>query len=153
TGDRYYLEELKFWAEWNLTGTDPVYRGIKQGLVKFDQVREQAWTLRTLAQVEYITPDSDPAKETFRRQLQANIDWFNANFTDNPQANKLHVIPALAYDNGTGMAPWQDDFFTWSIGYVQGLGEVNARGFLLWKAAFPVQRIVAPGFCWILGAP
>src|SRR6478735_9995444 len=25
TGDRFYLEELEFWAEWNLSGTDPIY--------------------------------------------------------------------------------------------------------------------------------
>jgi hypothetical protein len=154
TGDRFYLEELQFWAEWNLTGTDPVYRNFGQGLVKFDQVRAQAWSLRTLAQAAYITPDSSPLKKTFLRQLRANIAWYEGAYAKNPAANALHLIPQndAPYDGGRGLAPWQDDFFTWSIGYVQGLGDANALPLARWKGAFSVGRMTAPGFCWVLGS-
>jgi hypothetical protein len=154
TGDRFYLEELEFWAEWNLSGTDPVYRNFAQGLVKFDQVRAQAWSLRTLAQAAYITPDNSPLKKTFLRQLKANIAWYDAAYAKNGSANALHLIPQndAPYDNGRGLAPWQDDFFTWSIGYVQGLGDVDASHLLRWKGGFSVGRMTAPGFCWIAGS-
>lgn len=153
TGDRFYLEELQFWAEWNLTGTDPIYRNFASGLVKWDQVRAQAWSLRTLAQAAYITPDNDPLRAVFLRQLRANIDWYTNTYVKNPATNPLHFIPSSApYDNGRSMAPWQDDFFTASIGYVAGLGDVDALPLLRWKAAFPVQRMIAPGFCWILAS-
>ena len=155
TGDRFYLEELQFWTEWNLSGTDPAYRGFQQGLVKFDQVRAQAWSLRTLAQAEYITPDSDRLKPVFRRQLQANLAWYENAYVKRAGASPLHVIAQTdaPYDNGRGMAPWQDDFFTWSIGYVNGLGDVDARALARWKAGFPVGRVTAPGFCWVLATP
>jgi hypothetical protein len=154
TGDRFYLEELEFWAEWNLSGTDPVYRNFAQGLVKFDQVRAQAWSLRTLAQAAYITPDSSPLKKTFLRQLKANIDWYDSAYVKNPAANSLHIIPQndAPYDGGKAIAPWQDDFFTWSIGYIQDLGDVDASRLLRWKGAFAVGRMTAPGFCWIAGS-
>jgi hypothetical protein len=124
------------------------------GLVKWDQVRAQAWSLRTLAQAEFITPDGDGLKATLRRQLQANISWYDKTYADNQAANPLHFIPTndRPYDNGMSMAPWQDDFFTWSVGYVQALGDVDASRLLLWKAAFPVNRMVNPGFCWILAS-
>ncbi len=50
------------------------------------------------------------------------------------------------------MAPWQDDFFTWSIGYIQGLGDVDASALLRWKGKFAVGRMTAPGFCPALAA-
>jgi hypothetical protein len=154
TGDRFYLEELQFWAEWNLTGTDPVYRNFAQGLVKFDQIRAQAWSLRTLAQAAYITPNSSPLKGTFLRQLKANVGWYESTYARNPSANQLHFIPEndAPYDGGRAIAPWQDDFFTWSAGYVQGLGDVEALPLVRWKGGFSVGRLTAPGFCWIIGS-
>jgi hypothetical protein len=154
TGDRFYLEELQFWTEWNLSGTDPVYRNFGQGLVKFDQVRAQAWSLRTLAQAAYITPNSSPLKKTFLRQLSSNIAWYENAYAKNPAANALHIIPQndAPYDGGRAIAPWQDDFFTWSVGYVQGLGDVDTMALLRWKSAFSIARMTAPGFCWVMGS-
>ena len=154
TGDRFYLEELQFWTEWNLSGTDPVYRNFGEGLVKFDQVRAQAWSLRALAQAAYITPDKNPLKKTFLKQLKANIGWYENAYVKNPSANALHLIPQndAPYDGGLAIAPWQDDFFTWSIGYVQGLGDVDASSLLRWKGKFSVGRMTAPGFCPALAA-
>jgi PcRGLX-like N-terminal RIFT barrel domain len=156
TGDRYYLEELQFWSQWNSWGTVAENHGLGQSLVTWDQVRAQAWSLRTLAQAEYITPDADPMKQTLTRELKANLAWYDANFTNNPAANALHILfqaqKPSAYSGGTGIAPWQDDFFTWSVGYVQALGDVNALPLLRWKAVFPVQRMIAPDFCWILAS-
>jgi hypothetical protein len=152
TGDRFYLEELQFWSQWNLSGTDPAYRGFKQGLVKWDQVRGQAWSLRTLAQAEYITPDNDPMKDVLRRELKANITWYENAYSKNSSANNLHFIPQTdaPYDGGLAIAPWQDDYFTWSVGYVDSLGDADASQLLRWKAVFPVGRMIAPGFCWIM---
>ena len=53
-----------------------------------------------------------------------------------------------AFDNDD-YAPWQDDFLTWSFGYLSELGFAKATPILQWKAKFPVGRMTAPGFCWI----
>jgi hypothetical protein len=153
TGDRFYLEELQFWSQWNETGTDPHSPGYANALVYWDQVRAQAWSLRTLAQAEYITPDDDPFKSVLRRELRANVEHYDADFLKGgPKSNRLGLIWPIPQLERAGryIPPWQDDFFTWSLAYVQSLGDVDAQALLGWKLAFVVGRMIAPGFCWIL---
>lgn len=152
SGDYYHLEELQFWAMLGAFASNPGYRQHKKGLVQSDQVRGQAWVLRTLAQTAYITPDNDPLKSHFLRILDSNLDWYIAEYPANPKANRLGIIAhggAIAYNKGTGIAPWQDDFFTAAIGHAAELGFPKAARLLTWKAAFPVARMIGPGSCWI----
>ncbi len=163
TGDHYYLEELQFWANWNILQNNPYYRGFEKGLVKSEQVRGQAWSLRTLAQTAYITPDDDAMKSYFVDRVGYNLKFYNDTYT-NANPNQLGVLDgtggfaAIAYFTAastvdrTGIAPWQDDFFTWTVGYLADLGFSDAVPLLAWKAKFPVGRMTAPGYCWIDGA-
>lgn len=155
TGDYYHLEELQFWTMWNLFQHNPAYRDYGKGVVKGDQVRGQAWSLRALGEAAYITPDKDPLKAQFETFLSNNLDWYNANYTNSTNANKLGVITngsAVVYNDYRGIAPWQDDFFTSAIGRVAELGYTKAKPLLAWKAKFPVARMTDPGFCWIFGS-
>ena len=155
TGDHYFLEELQFWGMYNVFNSNPGYRDNIKGLVKPEQVRGQAWTLRTLAQVAYITPDSDRLKQHFTQIMDNNLAWFNETYTDNPEANKLGVIVngyAIVYGDKTGVAPWQDDFFTAAIGVASDLGFPEATRLLKWKGKYAVDRMTASGACWIDGS-
>lgn len=152
TGDYYYLEELQFWTMFNTFVDNPGYRENIKGLFKPDQVRGQAWSMRTLAQAAYITPDADPLKAQFNYFLSTNLAWYDANYTNNPSANTLGALAhgyAIVYNSNTGLAPWMDDFFTSAIGYAVELGFEAARPLLAWKAKFPVARMQASGACWI----
>jgi hypothetical protein len=164
TGDHYHLEELQFWANYNMLQANPYYRGFEMGLLKWDQVRGQAWSLRTLGHAAYITPDDDPMKSYFTQRLQHNLDWYRTTYVDG-RPNALGAIDgsghyagtAIAYTTpagpATGLAPWMDDFFTWSAGYLAvGLGFADALPLARWKGTFPVGRMTAPGYCWIDGA-
>ncbi len=162
TGDHYHLEELQFWANYNMVQANPGYRDQEKGLVKSDQVRGQAWSLRTLGQAAYITPDADPMKAYFSDRLQNNLAWYHANYVE-AKPNALGVLDgtkgfaAIAYTTAsgpsTGVAPWQDDFFSWSVGHLaNGLGYDAALPLAQWKATFPVGRMTAKGYCWIDGA-
>ncbi len=163
TGDYYYLEELLFWANWNMVQANPYYRDFTKGLLKWNEVRGQAWSLRTLGQAAYITPDRHPMKQYFVERINQNLNWYNTTYTTgNPnQLGAYDGTGKWAYQGAiystsagprTGLAPWQDDFFTWSIGHLVELGFTNAQPLLAWKAKFPVGRMTAPGFCWIDGA-
>ena len=154
TGDNYYLEELQFWATHNVLQYNPRYREYAKGVIQSDQVRGQAWTLRSIAEAAYITPDTDRLKSHFTSFVSNSLDWYNKTYTDNPQANKLGVLinQAFAYRSGTGIGPWQDDFFTQSVGHAADLGFTEAKRLLVWKAKFPVQRMTDNGLCWIDGA-
>ena len=149
TGDHYYLEELQFWSVWNPLGTSPEYRGHEKGLFKFDQVRSQAWSLRTLAHNAFIAPDNDPLKKYFSDQVQYNADDYTQTYVNNTSANKLGFLNYIS-DAGTNK-PWMDDFFTWATNYAVELGYETYRPLLQWKSKYPVGRMTAPGYCWIVG--
>jgi hypothetical protein len=155
TGDHFFLEELQFWGMYNVFSSNPGYRENIKGLLKSDQVRGQAWGLRTLAEAAYITPDNDRLKEHFNRILDSNLDWYNENYPLNANANQLGVLVdgyAIVYENGRGIAPWQDDFFTSAVGHAHELGFAKATTLLKYKAKFPIQRMVGQGACYINGA-
>jgi hypothetical protein len=118
-------------------------------------VRGQAWSLRTLAEAAYITPDSDRLKSHFVQILDSNLSWYNDTYTNNAAANKLGIIVngyAIVYNDGKGMAPWQDDFFTAAVSHAAELGFEKAKPLLQWKAKFVIDRMSAPGMCWIEGS-
>jgi hypothetical protein len=156
TGDHYYLEELEFWANWNMLQANPGYRDQEKGLLKWDQVRGQAWSLRTLAQAAYIVPDADPEKAVFADKLANNLRYYGDRYQQAANDSVLGILTdgyAFAYENGRGVAPWQDDFFTWAVGHAVDLGFADAQRVLAYKARFPIGRMTATGYCWIDGAP
>jgi hypothetical protein len=150
TGERYYLEELQFWSQSNAWETAPEYHGFAKGLVGWDQIRGTAWSLRTLAQAAYITPDADPLKGPLQRELHANAAWFDWNYTNNPNANVFHFAIRQS-DDAQSVAPWMDDFLTWAAQYTVELGFDDFRPFARWKAYNPVQRMINPDFCYVFG--
>ena len=155
SGDYYYLEELLFWANWNLLETAPPYRSFAAGLLKPGQVRAQAWGLRTLAQAAYIAPDKHPLKRYFIERLRNNLAWYNKNFPQSSNANKLGALIAgyaIVSNEGTALPPWQDDFFTWAVGYAWALGFSDALPLLTYKAKFPIGRMIDPDYCWIFAS-
>ena len=152
TGDYYYLEELQFWAAANPLATAPDNNGNGQGLVRWQQVRGQAWSLRTLGHAAYITPDNHPLKGYFNTQLDNNLEFYNATYVvGNP--NNLGMYDGSGRNSfiPDASAPWQDDFLTWSFGYLSELGFTKATPILRWKAKYSVGRM-GPDYCWIQGA-
>ncbi len=155
TGDHYFLEELQFWGMYNIFTSNPNYRENIKGLLKSEQIRGQAWGLRTLAEAAYITPDSDRLKEHFNRMLDSNLDWYNANYSANPSANPLGALLhgyAMAYSNKRALGPWQDDFFTSAVGHAHELGFTKATALLKYKTMFPIKRMTGSGACYIRAA-
>ena len=151
TGDYYYLEELQFWAASNPLETDPNNSGNGRGLVRWLQVRGQAWSLRTLGQVAYITPDADPMKDYFVKQVSNNLDFYQQTYVVG-QPNKLGAYDGSgdgAFNDADNFGAWQDDFLTWSFGYLSELGFTKADPILQWKSKYVVGRMTAPGFCWL----
>jgi hypothetical protein len=149
TADLYYLEGLHFWCTANIYQSNPYYRNKAQGLISPDQVRGQGWSIRTLAECAYVTPDDHPLKSAFDYWIGTNFAWYNQKYTDGND-NVLGIITgsAFAYNNGRGMAPWQDDFFTQALKHaVELLDNSAAKRLLTWKAKFQVSRIVGEGTC------
>jgi hypothetical protein len=159
TGEQFYLDELHFWAAWNPLETAPGNHGNGAGLVRWQQLRGQAWSVRTLGHTAYITPDDHPMKAYFSRQLGNNLDFYLRTYVEG-KPNALGIYDGSGEGAfqlggtppGTGAAPWQDDYFTWAIGHLVELGSEKAKALFNWKAQFVVGRLTAPGFDPIMAA-
>ncbi|WP_147418087.1 hypothetical protein [Salinisphaera sp. Q1T1-3] len=155
TGDWYYAQELSFWADWTVFQSNPGYRNYRAGLFKGEQLRGQAWALRTLGDAAYLLADDDPQKAFFTHVVDENIKWYNASYSDNPAANALGVITngyAMSYSgpDGTehvGIAPWQASFFTWAAGNLADQGFPGAEHLRRYVARLQIGTLTAPGFC------
>lgn len=153
TGDYFYLEELQFWAAWNPLETGGGFRDYEKGLTNWQQIRGQAWSLRTMGQVAYITPDNHALKQYLLQQLNYSINFYNTTFyVGNP--NQLGVLDGSGAGSFAGdyyIQPWQDDFFTLSVGHLTELGFTSARNLFIWKTKFPIGRMntANTGYCWI----
>jgi len=150
TGDYYYLEELQFWAATNPLQTAPGNNGYGQGLLRWQQVRGQAWSLRTLGHAAYITPDASPMKAYFTKQVDNNLNFYHQTYVvGNPNKLGLYDGSGEASFQINGTSPWQDDYFTWSLGYLAELGFTKATPIFQWKSKYVIGRMTDPGFCWI----
>jgi hypothetical protein len=149
SGDYFYLEELQFWANWNMILGNPGYRLQATGLVKWAQNRGQAWSMRTLGQAAYITPDAHPLKKYFAAKVANNIDYYTKLYVGSSTVTGIGYLEGRHEYSPFGIAPWQDDFFTWSMGYLSQLGFDQVKPFLLYKSKFVVGRLTDPGFCWL----
>lgn len=149
SGDYFQLEELQFWADWNLVEANPGYRGYEKGLFTWGQNRAQAWSIRTLGQAAYITPDAHPLKKYFVDKVANNIAAYMDKYPKNAKANTLGYLEGHYPYSPFGMAPWMDDFFTWSMGYLVQLGFTDAKPMALWKSKFVVGRMTDSVYCWL----
>jgi len=163
TGDYYYLEELQFAASYNELWSNPGYRNAGKGILRHaqSQVRGQAWALRTIAQAAFASPKGDPMKAYFIQMMDNNIDEYTRYYMDQESKHPLHVVDdygAAVYtihgNARTGIAPWQQDFFTWSVSNAADLGFRGYDKFAKWLLEFQVGRMVnwqkdPEGFCWI----
>ena len=164
TGDYYYMSELAFGASHNEAWSNETYRGYSKGLIdtSHSQPRGKAWVLREMVDAAWLLPDSYPLKAEFNADVNNAIADFNATYTDNPNANPLGVINGTDYAlNGhanVGIAPWQQDFATWSANHAAELGFAGAAQFRNWLAKFQIGLMTdwitnpAQGFCWLMAS-
>ncbi len=153
TGDYYLMEEVVFWGNWVLFYGESGRHGGAQGLLVWDQVRGQAWMLRTLAEAAYATPDAHPLKNYLKQKLQNNITYYRNNWVDsNPLGFVTNTGAAAWLGLDDWIASWMDDFLTWTFGHIVALGFSEAQPVLAWKAKFPVGRLTDPGMCWVLAS-
>ncbi|MDE2270367.1 MAG: hypothetical protein KGJ94_00085 [Xanthomonadaceae bacterium] len=162
TGDYYYMSELAFGASHNELWPNESYRGYSKGLIDraHSQVRGKAWVLREMADAAYLLPDSYPLKAEFNTDVENSLADWNAKYTNNPNANPLHVMNdgAIYSVNGgksNAVAPWQHNFLTWSAGHAAELGFAGAAEFRNWLAKFEIglmtdwQNDPTHGYCWL----
>lgn len=146
TGDSFYLDEMTFWAAWNLAIHNPSYRGSGLGLVYSDQVRGQAWIMRSIGEVYRSLPDNHAMKGYFQTRLQNNLDWYWNRFF----SGQTPVSPLGDFNHSFAeTAPWQNDFIGIIFSQLAENGDPKAKEVLDWISKFNIGRFLneSNGYC------
>jgi hypothetical protein len=149
TGDAFYLDSMMFWANYNVFKT-PVSAPWREGakmLVSNNEVRGQAWSMRSIAEAAWSLPDSHPRKAYYQTILQNNLAWYGANHKTQFAQSPLGAIGHTRGDPTTG--PWQNDFVGLIFSLMAQNSEPQAQTVLNWISTFNVGRFMndANGFC------
>jgi hypothetical protein len=78
TGDRYYAEEMAFWANYGMLRTfngDGVRSSL--GILANNEVRGFGWALRNLVDAAAYYPDASPMKAYLSAKVQENLQWLD----------------------------------------------------------------------------
>ncbi len=149
TGDAYYLDETLFWANWNMGKINPGYRGGGQGLIHDEQMRGQAWALRTLGEAARALPDRHAMKSYFQRKLNDNLAWYVQQYPRNTSGTVSPMGMMEKADAIGQTAPWQNDFMALVAGQLAETGDAAAIEYANWITRFTVGRTTheGAGFC------
>jgi hypothetical protein len=148
TGDAFYLDEMLFWAGWNIAGMNPQYRGYGAGLLTEDQIRGQAWNMRSLSEVIRSIPDNHSHKGYFSTRMTNNMNWYYQKYVTN--AGTESPLGAVQKpDEPQLTAPWQNDFLGIVFAQLVDDGEPNALPVLTFMSKMNVGRFSneSAGFC------
>ncbi len=135
TGDRYYAEEMAFWANYAMVRTDPG-DGIRGslGILANNEVRGYGWALRNLVDAASYYPDASPVKAYLSRKVTSNLQWLNAYAAaQNPNINPFQVLWInKRSEGGQYIALWEQSYLAHAIdranqqGFAGGLAHRDA---------------------------
>jgi hypothetical protein len=135
TGDRFFLDEVKYWANFTLLGTyqdtNSGRRGGSLGLLEPNEVRGIGWGLRNIVDAAIVTPDDDPMKGYFAQKVRNNLNWLDtvASNTTSPSPLGFMFTNRRPEDGFAGWTPyawvsmWEQAYVGWAVDHAirQGL--------------------------------
>ena len=145
TGDRYHLDMLNAQASWVIAASWNDPRQDARGIVAnpVEEVRAQAWSLRTVQEAAYANPDGSYEKAYFNQIANNNWAYLRATtVTLSATQGEVHGYFEGAYRDG--LAPWQQDFFASTTALAALQGNEDARAVLKWQANFLSGRFLSP---------
>jgi hypothetical protein len=124
TGDRYYAEEMAFWANHGMLAT--LGHGA-QGLLKGNEVRGVGWVLRNMAEAAAYYPDASPVKGYLAQKVVNNLNWLDsyAKGLKTPDNPLWTVYAWTRYDRPEGpqyFAHWENNYLAYGIDRAVKLG-------------------------------
>jgi hypothetical protein len=119
TGDRYFADEMRYWASYCVLRLWPGGGRWGLGLLWPDEVRGRGWALRNMADAAAYLPDTDEFRPYFQRIVQRNLDDFDAYATQTEaEAGPLQAI--FKYNGFIDAPPywsrsiWEEYQFIWA---------------------------------------
>lgn len=141
TGDPYHLEELQFQGNRTLGATNYHRSGSGLQIVYPGQTRSFAWSMRTMFQLAAVTPEQTPSwlkpRAYWRRIVSDNLTWFTKTYVNNPSPACSVFAAATRLDE---VAPWQEEFLAFCLGWGVMLGFEDWRKAFRWKLNSTLAR-------------
>jgi hypothetical protein len=131
TGDRYYAEEMAFWANHGMLATSG--HGTA-GLLVGNEVRGFGWVMRNLAEAAAYYPDASPVKAYLAQKVVNNLNWLNTYANSLKVAsNPLRIVYAWTpYDRPEGaqyFALWENNYLAYGIDRAIKLGFATGNAY------------------------
>ena len=157
TGDRYYAEEMAFWANYGMLRTYPA-NGVRGsgGILAYNEVRGYAWALRNIADAAAYYPDASPVKAYLSQKVTANLQWLDnyANAQD-PLKNPFQILWLDKRPDGAQyIAMWEQNYLAYAIDRANKQGFVGGTAHRDAIARFQLKLFTSdPGYPRAQGAP
>jgi hypothetical protein len=152
TGRRAFLDELQAQATWCVLGQWPGARGtadrpgLAEGVnvIRNNQVRGAAWSMRQLDEAAWATPDEDPHAPWVRSANNANWAWLRAQIPAwTSLQGEAHGWIMGEYGSAGVLPPWQQDYFASTAAAAARRGSVDAHAVLVWMSNFLIGRFTS----------
>ncbi|KKM49391.1 hypothetical protein LCGC14_1556890, partial [marine sediment metagenome] len=135
TGDKYYAEEMSFWASYQL-GEWP-YGGMDLGAPE----RAQAWGFRHVVDAAFIMPDGHPLLNYFEGRIDAYVNDWDVNLLQSGRT--VHYLKDLRRSSGRREwvnanfgSTWQAAWAVWSLGNAADKGFTQMEPARDWLAEY-----------------
>jgi hypothetical protein len=135
TGDRYYAEEMAFWANYSMLRTYPSdgVRGAN-GILAYNEVRGYGWALRNMADAAAYYPDASPVRAYLAEKVIANLLWLDTYAqAQDPQTNPFQILWRNKRPEGSQyISLWEQSYLAHAIhrantqGFAGGLAHRDA---------------------------
>jgi len=134
TGDRFFADELAYWANFCLIGSfasDDNRKGA-EGLLIGNEVRGIGWGLRTLGEAAAYLPDSSPMKGYFASKVWSNLTSLDTYAAAHQSGAVQSLFPGRRPEDA--MAPyqpymwislWEQAYLAWAVDRVMQYGAVT----------------------------
>ena len=156
TGEYYYLQELQYWAAWNLSATNwntDWGRNLSLGHIR-GQIRGWAWALRNVAHAALMSPDGSAEKSYLENKVQNNINFLAVRAAVlplgniSPQDGSCEGLDARCKE---GTSPWMEDFMLLVLNEMDRFG-YDTESVVSQFSNFIINRFTHPDFNNFLGS-
>lgn len=138
TGDRFFADELAFWANFCLIGSfasDDNRKG-PQGLLIGNEVRGIGWGLRNLADAAAYLPDLSPVKSYLASKVVNNLTALDQHAATLKSGPLQTLFPGRRpedtmppYQSFVWISLWEQSYLAWAIDHAMQHGRVAAFNF------------------------
>jgi hypothetical protein len=125
TGDRYYSEEMAFWANYSMLRTYP-QDGVRgaNGILAYNEVRGYGWGLRNMVDAAAYYPDASPVRAYLANKVIANLQWLDNYAKAQGPSNPFKILWLNKRPDGPQyISMWEENYLAYAI------DRANKQGF------------------------